>query len=98
MEGLSASGCIPSTDWPAAMPAVRRLRLELQHAELRISPALSTLTSLSDLDVTARVTFPAGLRLPPSLERLTVGWDGSAGLAEQASVLSLRASRLQRLM
>lgn len=93
---LSASGCIPSTDWLLTMPALRRLWLYSQPygTQLHVSPAISALTALVELELCGTLCFPARTRLPASLERLTLHSDSSDALQHQASAMCPQACRL----
>ncbi len=84
---LNVIGCIRSSDWLAAMPALRRLQLEAHphDSRLHMSPAIGALAALIELELEGRLMIPAGTRLPASLERLTLRWDYSDALPEQAS-------------
>ncbi len=86
---LSASGCIRSSDWLAAMRSLRRLCLDSQpYGEpLHISPVISALTALSALTLEGDIIMPAGTRLPAGIESVTLQFDSLDAFPHQASGL-----------
>ncbi len=82
----SCSGFHVRTDCLRTMGSLPRLTLSTADAIACIAPAIARLTALQSLEVRGPVMrLPAELRLPSSITRLGVGYDGSAAMLQQAS-------------
>ena len=86
---LSTGIGICSTEWLAAMPSLRRLKLSApvwsyDWGFLQISPAINGLTALEHLDLEhSAFELEAGVRLPASITRVKLSWFLRSGDEEE---------------